>query len=37
VAWVPLLESDVHDLTALDRIRDLLFRPGVVGERPPTD
>lgn len=31
VAWVPLLESDVHDLTALDRIRDLLFRPGVVG------
>jgi anion-transporting ArsA/GET3 family ATPase len=37
VAWVPLLDRDVHDLAALDRIRDLLFRPGVVGASTTSD
>lgn len=37
VAWVPLLDHDVHDLAALDRIRGLLFRPGVVGASRTSD
>lgn len=37
VAWVPLLDEDVHDLAALDRIRHLVFGRGVVGSGTATD